>query len=215
MMSDYVAGYLLMIERHILSRWQAQQNNKWDDRPYSTMKSRIFGLLGVGTIGAHLDATAHHFGMRVYGYTRQSGSCKYVDRYFHGNSWPTFAAELDYLVCSLPGINATKGIIDAGFLSALPVKVWLVNVGRGSTVDETALIKALNRDRLEGAILDVIVEEPLPEDHPFWTTANTFITSHTAASNYPPDIASIFIKNYKLFIRGEPRLYQVSFERGY
>jgi phosphoglycerate dehydrogenase-like enzyme len=215
LMSEYVFGYLLLIERRTMLRWQAQLNKTWDDRPYGTLKGKTIGLLGVGTIGAHLAATAHHFGMHVYGYTRQSELCNDVDRYFHGDSWSTFATELDYLVCSLPETNATKGFVDADFLSALPRKAWLVNIGRGSTVDEPSLVNALNDGTIAGVILDVFIEEPLPFEHPLWTTPNTFITFHTAARNYPPDIASIFIKNYKLFIRGETLLYQVSFEQGY
>jgi phosphoglycerate dehydrogenase-like enzyme len=91
----------------------------------------------------------------------------------------------------------------------------LINIGRGSTIDETALVNALNNAIIAGAVLDVLVEEPLPAENPLWSTPNTFITSHTAARNYPPDIASIFIENYKLLIQAKPLLYQVSFELGY
>ncbi len=215
MMAEYVFGYLLMIERRIQIRWQAQLEKKWDDRPSGTLNRKILGLMGVGTIGAYLAATAHHFGMKTYGYTRQSETCKNVDRYFHGDSWNSFAADLDYLVCSLPGTTRTIGIVNADHLSALPSRTWLVNIGRGSTIDELALVNALKSGCLAGAILDVFKEEPLRPDHPLWSTPNTFITYHTAARNYPPDIASIFIKNYKRYIRGKSLLYQVDFEQGY
>jgi phosphoglycerate dehydrogenase-like enzyme len=215
MISEYVFGYLLMIERRILSRWQSQLAGRWDDSPYSTLKGKLFGLMGVGTIGAHLAATAKHFGMRVYGYTYKTETCAEVDRYFHGNERLNFGADLDYLVCCLPGTAATASIVDEAFLAALPDRAWLVNIGRGTTVDETALVDALNNGYLAGAVLDVFMEEPLPRAHPLWSTPNTFITSHTAARNYLPDIASLFIENYKLFILGRSLLYQVNFERGY
>jgi phosphoglycerate dehydrogenase-like enzyme len=153
--------------------------------------------------------------METYGYTRQSETCKNVDMYFHENSWNSFAADLDYLVCSLPGTPWTRGIVNADNLSVLPRRAWLVNIGRGSTIDETALVNALNSGSLAGAILDVFQEEPLLPDHPLWSTPNTFITYHTAARNYPPDIASIFIKNYNRLIQGKSLLYQVDFEQGY
>jgi phosphoglycerate dehydrogenase-like enzyme len=215
MMSEYVFGYILMVERRILPRWQAQLNKKWDDQSSGKLKGKIFGLLGVGTIGSHLAETAHHFDMRVYGYTRQSEACIDVDRYFHGDTWREFTADLDYLVCSLPGTTATKNIVDASFLASLPPKAWLINIGRGSTIDESALVNALNNAIIAGAILDVLTEEPLPVEHPLWSTPNTFITSHTAARNYPPDIASLFIENFKLFTQGKPLLYKVNFELGY
>jgi phosphoglycerate dehydrogenase-like enzyme len=215
MMCEYVFGYLLLIERRILNRWQSQLKGKWDNSSTGTLKDKLFGLLGVGTIGSKLAETAHHFGMRVYGYTRKSETCTDVDRYFHGESLCDFAANIDYLVCTLPGTPATNRIVDAEFLGALPPKAWLVNIGRGSTVNEDALVNSLNDGSLAGAILDVFEEEPLPPDHALWYTPNTFITSHTAALNYPADIASIFINNYKLFIQGEPLLYQVNFVLGY
>jgi len=115
----------------------------------------------------------------------------------------------------LPGTAATKGIVDAEFLAKIPERAWLVNIGRGTTVDESALVEALNNRSLGGAVLDVFLEEPLPRNHPLWSTPNTFITSHTAARNYPPDIASLFIENYHLFILGKPLSCQVNFERGY
>jgi phosphoglycerate dehydrogenase-like enzyme len=76
-------------------------------------------------------------------------------------------------------------------------------------------VKALNCGTIAGAVLDVFNVEPLPEDHPLWGTPNTFITSHTAAKNYLPDIAELFIENYKLFINGRALKHQVSFEEYY
>ncbi|OGO60090.1 MAG: hypothetical protein A2032_06335 [Chloroflexi bacterium RBG_19FT_COMBO_49_13] len=215
MMSEYVFGYLLMIERRILTRWQSQLNHKWDETPNGRLKGRRIGLLGVGTIGAHLASTAHHFGMRVHGYTRQSETCPDVDRYFHGEEILNFVAGLDYLVCSLPGTPVTRGLVNMSILSALPRTAWLVNIGRGSTVDETALVNALNSGSIAGAVLDVFNAEPLPDAHPLWCTPNTFITSHTAARNYLPDIAALFIENYKLLIGDKPLLNLVDFVQHY
>ena len=215
MMSEYVFGYLLLIERQIIPRWQSQLNQIWEDKSSGALKGKVIGLLGVGTIGSHLAATAHHFGMRVHGYTRISEACRNVDHYFHGNEIFNFSSKLDYLVCSLPDTPATKEIVGAKLLSTLGSRAWLINIGRGSTVDEMALVKALNCGTIAGAVLDVFNVEPLPEDHPLWGTPNTFITSHTAAKNYLPDIAELFIENYKLFINGRALKHQVSFEEYY
>jgi phosphoglycerate dehydrogenase-like enzyme len=175
MMSEYVFGYLLMIERRIMERWKAQLNGDWEDGPYGCLKGKTIGLLGVGTIGAHLAGTAKHFGMRVSGFTRQSEGCRDVDRYFHGGNLFDFARELDYLVCTLPGTGDTRGLVNEVVLSALPQRAWLINVGRGNTIDEQALVEALNKRTIGGAILDVFNQEPLPKGHPLWYTPNTFI----------------------------------------
>jgi phosphoglycerate dehydrogenase-like enzyme len=91
----------------------------------------------------------------------------------------------------------------------------LINVGRGSAVDENALRDALWRGALAGAVLDVFNEEPLPPGHPFWTTPNLLITSHTSAPRIPADIARLFTENYWRYIFGQPLKYLVDFERGY
>lgn len=215
MVSEYVFGYLLVIERRILLRWQTQRERKWDQSAYGTVNNKVLGLMGVGSIGMYLAATAQHFEMRVYGYTYRSESCTDVDRYFHGDGIYQFAADLDYLVCTLPGTPLTRNLVDARMLAALPRRAWLINIGRGSTVDEAALEEALNQGNLAGAVLDVFVDEPLPPSHPLWSTPNTIITSHTAARNYPPDIAAIFIDNYQRYIESQKLKYQVDYDLQY
>lgn len=214
-MSEYVFGYLLLIERGTLSRLQAQQEVRWDVTQPGTLRRKKLGLLGVGSIGAHLASTARHFGMHVRGYTRFSESCPDVEAYFHGDQLLEFASGLDYLVCVLPGTGATRHLVDARVLAALPAHAWLVNIGRGTTLDEAALVNALNEGRVGGAVLDVFEQEPLPPEHPLWRTPNTFITAHVAAKNYLPDIADLFCDNYLRFLRGEPLRGQVNFELGY
>ncbi len=132
-MSEYVFGYLLLIERGMLSRWQAQQERRWDTAMPGTLRRKTLGLMGVGSIGAHLAGTARHFSMHVRGYTRFSESCPDVEAYFHGEALSEFAAGLDYLVCVLPGTSATRHLVDASLLAALPPHAWLVNIGRGTT----------------------------------------------------------------------------------
>jgi phosphoglycerate dehydrogenase-like enzyme len=97
----------------------------------------------------------------------------------------------------------------------LPPRAVFVNPGRGGVVDEAALADALQGGRLAGAVLDVFETEPLPADHVFWRLPNVHITSHTAALSAPPDIAPIFIDNYRRLLRGVPLQYRVDFERGY
>jgi phosphoglycerate dehydrogenase-like enzyme len=215
LVSEYVFGYLLAIERQVLPRWQAQQLGQWDGSTPGTLRGKLLGLLGVGTIGAYLARIARDFNLHVFGYTRQSEACEYIDRYFHGDSWRDFASDLDFLVCTLPGTAQTNKLVDAERLSTLSSKTWFINVGRGSTVDEAALVKALSNESIAGAVLDVFCEEPLPQGHPLWSTPNTFITSHTAARNYLPDIANLFIENYKRLIAGQRLFYQVDFDQGY
>jgi phosphoglycerate dehydrogenase-like enzyme len=215
LMSEYVFAYLLAHERHLLDKYRAQLERRWDPTAHGTLRGRQIGLLGVGTIGAALARTAKHFGMRVKGYTRESEGSPDVDAYFHGDRLHDFAADLDYVVSVMPATARTRRLVDADFLGALPPRAVFVNPGRGGVVDEPALAAALQDHRLAGAVLDVFEQEPLPADHIFWRTPNLLITSHTAALSIPADIAPVFIDNYRRFVRGEPLQHQVNFEREY
>jgi len=215
LMSEYVFAYLLAHERRLLERYSSQRDGRWDATHPGTLRGKLIGLLGVGTIGAALARTAKHFGMRVKGYTRESEGCPDVDVYYHGNQLAPFAANLDYLVSVMPATSSTHHTIDADFLRALPPRAVFINPGRGGVVDEQALAAALQEGGLAGAVLDVFQQEPLPRDHVFWRTPNLLITSHTAALSVPEDIAPVFIDNYRRLLRGEPLQHRVDFERGY
>lgn len=215
LMSEYVFGYLLLLERKILPRLEAQRAGRWDATLPGTLQGKTLGLVGVGSIGAHLAATGQHFGMRVHGYTRSSRDCRHVDRYFHGDDKAAFARDLDYLVAVLPNTDRTAAIVDRTMLDALPSRAVVVNAGRGRTIDDAALVDALHGGRLAGAVLDVFPEEPLPASSPFWTTPNTYITSHTSAPSFPADIVGVFVENYRRFHAGQALHYRVDFERGY
>jgi phosphoglycerate dehydrogenase-like enzyme len=228
LISEYVIGYLLAHERKIFQRLEAQKHKVWEDSDTGTLRGKTIGLLGVGSIGAEIAETAKFFGMTVRGYTLGSEMSKHVDRYYHPletDGTPSeqqravvlqsFASGLDYLINILPNTVATRKIVNADLLSALPPHALFINVGRGQAVDESALIEALEQNKIAGAVLDVFEQEPLPQEHPFWTTPNLLMTFHTAGPSFAEDIAKIFIENYKLFIEGKPLKYQVNFERGY
>src|SRR5471032_976294 len=217
-MSEYVFAYLLARERKIFEKRDSQAAAHWDQTPPTRLRGKQIGLLGVGTIGAALARTAKHFGMRVKGYTRASEDSADVDEYFHGplaDAGASFASELDYLVSVMPDTANTRHLVGAALLRALPPRCVFINPGRGGVVDEQALASALQEGRLAGAVLDVFQTEPLPPDHVFWRLPNVRITSHTAALSAPPDIAPLFIDNYRRLLRGEPLQHRVNFERGY
>jgi len=226
LMSEYVFSYLLAHERRIFERAHAQVSKQWDSSTTGTLRGKTIGLLGVGSIGAEVARTAKFFGMTVRGYTRGSETSKHVDTYYHalpplpsgegrGEGLLEFANGLDYLISILPNTNDTRKIINTDLLNALPSHAIFINVGRGQAVDESALIEALNQNKIAGAVLDVFEQEPLPKEHPFWATPNLLMTFHTSAPSLPEDIAKLFIENYLLFNAGKSLMYQVDFERGY
>ena len=215
LMSEYVFGYILANEKRIFERYQAQQSRKWDRFESGVLRGKTIGLLGVGSIGAHLAGTAKHFGMTIRGFTQASEDCSDVDVYFHEPDILKFVDGLDYLVSVLPRTENTNQIVNAEVFNALPSRAIFINVGRGNAVDEPALVEALTTNKIADAVLDVTAQEPLPEDHPFWSTPNLLLTFHTSAISYPEDMTRLFVENYHLYIQGKPLKYQVNFEKGY
>jgi phosphoglycerate dehydrogenase-like enzyme len=215
LMSEYVFGYLLAHERKIFERAEAQKNKVWDTSLAGQLRGKTVGLLGVGSIGADVAQMAKVLGMTVRGYTRGSETSTQVDKYFHGDGLLEFVDGLDYLVSILPNTKETRKIIDEHVLNALSSHALFVNVGRGSAVDENALLEALRNNKIAGAVLDVFEQEPLPKEHPFWETPNLTMTFHTSAPSLPEDIAKVFIENYRLYMEGKPLKYVVDFEKGY
>lgn len=214
LMAEYVIGYLLLHERHMLAHYAAQQAGRWHHVWPGMLRGKTMGILGVGSIGAAVAETAKHFGMRTYGYTRSSMDCAFVDQYFHG-SLLEFVAEVDYLVCTLPHTAANEHLIDRTVLQAMKPTAVLINGGRGSAIDEAALLIALQQNEIALAVLDVFQREPLPPEHPFWAAPNLLMTSHTAAPTLPELIVPIFAENYRRFVNKQPLNYQVEFGRGY
>jgi phosphoglycerate dehydrogenase-like enzyme len=214
-MAEYVIGHLIMHERKSLERYDNQLKKVWDATPPGTLQNKLLGIMGLGSIGVDVAKMAKNFGMNTYGYSRTQTQCDGIDTCFLDDQLTDFVMDLDYLFCVLPNTPETTGLIDKSILKKMRNTAVIVNAGRGNLIDHTALADALEQYQIGGAVLDVFLEEPLPQDNRLWETPNTVITSHTAAVSVPESIAPIFIDNYQRFIAGKPLEYIIDFERGY
>ena len=115
----------------------------------------------------------------------------------------------------LPDTPSTRNIIDEKVLSELPKSCVIINGGRGTAIDEHALINGLHTQQIKAAVLDVFTGEPLAKDHPFYDTQNLYITNHTAATSYPENVFPIFSKNLARINAGRELEYKLDFEKGY
>lgn len=211
LMSEYVFGYILAIERSLFEMRDQQRRGIWREMPYRSLKGRRLGVCGAGDIGRHLAKTARHFGMEVWGYRRRPGPCPDVDRIFYPEAFREFLAGPDYMVITLPLTPGTRRRFDEEAFSAMKETAVLINVGRGPIVVEQDLVRAVQRGWIRGAVLDVFETEPLPEESPFWTLPGVFVTPHSFAE----EIIAIFLENYRRFMEGKPLQYVVDADRGY
>lgn len=214
-MSEYVFGYILALERDLLRARQQQQQHRWQPFSYRSLAGLTIGIAGLGDIGQHLASTAKHFGMRVKGLKLQATRVPQVDEVYTVTELKQFLLELDYLVITLPATVQTRHLFDAAALAQLKTDAVLINVGRGTCVDQIALTEQLKAQQLRAAVLDVFAEEPLAADDPLWDLEQVYITPHQAAVSVPADIVKIFVRNYQRFQQGQTLDYQVDFTKGY
>jgi len=215
LISEYVLCHMLVHEKKVIERYESQKTQSWNNMMPGTLRGKRIGIMGVGSIGADIAETAKHFGMITKGYTRKESGCKYIDLYFHEDQIHEFVTDLEYLVCVLPNTPSTRNMINWPVFKAMRKNAVLINVGRGDTINESSLAKALRESEIAAAVLDVFKEEPLPPEHPLWCTPNITITSHTAGPSFPEDVASVFIRNYLKYIRQETLDYTIDFKRQY
>ncbi|MGS2723398.1 D-2-hydroxyacid dehydrogenase [Porticoccus sp. GXU_MW_L64] len=214
-MSEYVFGYILALERNLFVARENQIKKHWKPIPYRRLDSLTIGICGLGSIGRAIAKTAAHFGMSVLGLSRSAKPVAVVENVYKPAEITELAQQVDYLVTVLPNTSATRGIIGRNVLDALGPKGVLINAGRGATVDEQALIAALQANAIRGVVLDVFQSEPLSRQSPLWELDNVFITPHNAAVTFAEDIVELFCDNYRRFQAGESLHYVVDFDRQY
>ncbi|MFO7985388.1 MAG: D-2-hydroxyacid dehydrogenase [Desulfatiglandaceae bacterium] len=215
LMSEYVFAHILALERHLLQARENQKKRRWQEIPYRSLEGICLGICGVGSIGGHIARTAKHFQMEVWGFKRTREHVPGLDRIFAEEEFKEFLAHPDYVVITFPETPDTHHLFDREAFGSMNPSAVLINVGRGAIVSERALIHALKKNQIRGAVLDVFEEEPLPEESLLWELPNLWITSHNAAISFPEPVVEIFVENYQRFKAGEPLQNRVDFKRGY
>ena len=190
-----------------LPRLLAQQRDRnwtgrWEMRQLSEMTVLVVGLGGIGQEVAQKLST---LGATIIGTSRRGRPTEHVDRLIRGDDIASTVPHVDAIVLTLPGTAATEKLIGTDVLAAVKPGTILVNVGRGTVVDEDALLLALRDGRIGFAALDVFATEPLPEDSPLWSEPNVLVSPHTAALNAAEDrlIAELFAANATRFLDGD------------
>lgn len=210
--AQHVLAMMLALGRNLLPSHRDQlTDHSWhyEERRYhaTLLTGQTVLMLGYGAIGRRLAALLAPFNVTVYAVRRQSRSEPGV-RIIAEDKLSSVLGEADHVVNILPDNASTHRYVNARRLSCVKRGARFYNVGRGSTVDDQALIESLTSGRLDQAYLDVFDPEPLAPGHPFWTTPNCYITPHTAGGRRDQDEALVrhFLANLELFAKGSKSL---------
>lgn len=211
--AEHALALILAAARRLHTLVRAQLERRWaselggvqpEPSPgvFTTLRDARVTIWGFGSIGSTLAPHLQALGAHVTGaatHARTEGDVEVVDR----DALPTLLQRTDVLVMILPSTDATRHALDARLLAQLPSHAWVVNVGRGATVDEPALVAALEAGALGGAALDVTEVEPLPASSPLWARDDVILTPH-AAGGRPLGAASLVATNVAALSSGEP-----------
>jgi phosphoglycerate dehydrogenase-like enzyme len=195
----------LLVRAQVGHRWAAELGGLQpvrEDTNFRTLRDAHVVIWGFGGIAATLSPHLTALGARVTGIAQSAGTRHGVP-VVTAADLPALLPTTDVLINILPATPETARIVDAGVLARLPAHAWLINVGRGATVDEAALLAALRAGRLAGAALDVFETEPLPPTSGLWDEPNVLITPH-AAGGRPLGAADRIRENLDALLAGRP-----------
>ena len=207
-LGEFVIAAMLWFAKDLRRMNRNQSETRWDPFTVERLAGKTAGIIGYGSIGRAVGDRAAALGMKLLT-ARRTGD----------DSWSLdeLVATSDYVVLSSPLTSQTSGLLSRRLIELLKSSAVVINVGRGATVDEEALVEALRQRRIRGAALDVFEVEPLPAAHPLWGLDNVLISPHTAdhTDDAHQRAMELFLWNLQRFRDGDGLLNIVEAERGY
>jgi D-2-hydroxyacid dehydrogenase (NADP+) len=224
-MAEHTMGLLVALARNFPDSLRYQDNSRWSqqelwDKPQrlTELNGKLLLIVGYGSIGRELARRAHAFDIRVWGVTRSGkGDLTYAEKIVPVAQLDDVLPQADYVVVAAPETHETAQLMSAARIAKMKRGARLINVGRGSLLDEAALLRALESGALAGAAVDVTATEPLPPESPLWKAPNLFITPHTSAVSDRLWIrqADVLVQLLERWFDGRELFNQVDFSRGY
>ncbi|MGP9798965.1 2-hydroxyacid dehydrogenase [Halomonas sp. 86] len=206
-MADYVLYGVLHFYRSMDCYTAQQANAEWQPQRLADKADWPVGVLGLGAIGAHVASALQQAGFPVLGWSRSPKTITGVQCLHGEEGLDKLLGQVQSVVTILPDTSATRSILNAERLAKLPKGASVINPGRGSLIDEQALLEALGDNampgHLRGALLDVFCEEPLPAKSPLWQHPRVIVTPHMAAPTPVNDAIDQVIAYLHAFEAGE------------
>jgi phosphoglycerate dehydrogenase-like enzyme len=211
---EHVLGQMLLLARNSHEAQRLQQRREWGRFQVITFGPTIrelhgsnLAILGAGPIGQNVARLAATFGMHIRVMRRSAAQLPpYVEAVVPPSALLALFEWADWVVCALPLTEETRGLIGVDALRAMRSHAFLINVGRGETIDDDALVDALRKGAIGGAALDAFSQEPLPPEHPFWSLSNLILTPHISGymPNYFQKALALFEENLDRFVNRRP-----------
>lgn len=203
-MAEYAIHFLVRASRSFDAYEREQREGAWVRQGDIDRAAWPVGVLGTGIMGARVAQAIAALDYPVAGWSRRGQALPGVEVYGGLESLPKFLARTRVLVNALPLTPQTEGILCRQTLSQLMPGAYLINIGRGRHLVEEDLLALLASGQMQGAALDVFVQEPLPEGHPFWSHPQISVTPHIAAASLLGETVRQIALKAQAYMRGEP-----------
>ncbi len=216
-MPENIIGALLYVAKPYAAAVENQKHSKWVHGPAQPLTGKTLGIFGLGAIGQDVARIAAALGMRVIGTRRRPEPMTDVAEVLPADRTPEVLAQSDFLLLLLPATPETDNFINAERLGMMKPSAWLLNFGRGHLIKDDDLVAAVKAKKIAGAMLDVFRQEPLPVEHPFWTTQGIIVLPHIGGPHPQRDkiVARLFVDNLGRFLDGKPLKEVVDRKAGY
>ena len=208
--AEHVVMVTLMLLRRMPEYEEIVRNRSWSNQlPIRSIRDNEFTILGTGNIGVNVADRVRGMGAaRIIGLSRSGRPHPAFDEVHPISDLDKVLPDTKILVMALPGTAETIHILNRERIALLPKDACVINVGRGTAVEQEPLIEALNSGRIAGAALDVMDPEPLPADHPLWSAKNLILTPHVSGNmtlGYTCDTnVAMFCEDLKNYAAGKP-----------
>jgi phosphoglycerate dehydrogenase-like enzyme len=219
-LADWVIAAMLFFAFDLGRVIRQREQGMWKPFISTSLKGRVLGIVGFGSIGAAAAARARVFGMKIAALRRRPElfeSDSPPDQTYGPGQLKELMAASDYILVVTPLTAETRGMIGEAEIAAMKPSAVIINIGRGPVIVEAALVRALEAGRIRGAALDVFNTEPLPSEHPFWRMPNVLLSPHTAdrVEGFLDPAFESFVENLDRFRKGEPLANVVDKHAGY
>ncbi len=216
-MPENILAALFYVAKPFAAIAQDQTQRKWTNRIAEPLNDKTLGIIGLGVIGQEVARLAQALGMHVIGARRRADPVPGPTEILPPERTGDLLARSDYVVLLVPATPETENFMNAERLGQMKSSAWLLNFGRGHLIKDADLIAAVKAKQIAGAVLDVFRQEPLPQDHPFWTTEGIMVLPHIGGPHPRRDeiVARLFVENLSRFLDGKPLKEVVDRAAGY
>lgn len=214
-MFEHVLACVMTSMKNLLTYHKDQLQQEWIPKNYTSIYETTITILGLGEIGKLVAERFVALGFRVKGWSNSQKNMNGVATFVGKEGLNSAIANTDFIVNILPLTTETESILNYKFFNQCSKQTVLINVGRGAHLVEKDLLIAIEEKQIKEAYLDVFREEPLPENHPFWSNKNIYITPHIASVTNATTALQQVATNYKKLKNMETLENEVSLDKGY